>query len=327
MSRNFRPAWTAFALVALVLPPLATLAQSAALRQQLAQRQEQPSVANSPVSLPPGSRVLRDVAYGSDPRQRYDVYLPARTRQAPVIFMVHGGGWRRGDKAAPGVVQNKIDRWLPRGFIVISTNYRLLPDNAPLQQAHDVARALADAQRRAASWDADPHAFILMGHSAGAHLIALLSADPSLARAQGAQSWLGTIALDSASLDVEQIMQARHLPLYDEAFGSQASTWLALSPYQQMRGRIVPFLAVCSSRRQDSCPQARAFVRKAKSLGARASVLEEDLRHGEINAQLGLPSAYTRAVEHFMGSLSPSIARRLDQTAASVAALPLVISR
>src|SRR5690606_27504205 len=47
--------------------------------------------------LPPGVRVERDIAYGPDPRQRYDVYLPAHARpDAPILFMVHGGGWRRG---------------------------------------------------------------------------------------------------------------------------------------------------------------------------------------------------------------------------------------
>ncbi|MEO8747160.1 MAG: alpha/beta hydrolase, partial [Rhodanobacter sp.] len=225
---------------------------------------------------------------------------------------VHGGGWRRGDKAARGVVQNKIDRWLPRGFMFISTNYRLLPDTVPLQQARDVGLALATAQRRAAEWGGDPRQFILMGHSAGAHLVALLTAEPALANARGAQPWLGTIALDSASLDVVQLMQGPHLQLYDDAFGAQPADWQAVSPYQLLRGRVVPFLTVCSSRRRDSCPQADAFARKAEALGAHASVLAEDMRHGEINAGLGLPSAYTDAVEHFVRGLAPAVARHLD---------------
>lgn len=261
--------------------------------------------------LPAGTRVFRDVAWGSDPHQRFDVYAPAQASRAPVIFMVHGGGWRRGDKAALGVIQNKIARWVPRGFIVISTNYRLLPDTPPLQQARDVARALAAAQHRAPKWGGDASRFILIGHSSGAHLVALLTAGPALAREQGVQPWLGTISLDSASFDVVQIMQDQHLHLYDEAFGTRPAEWLAASPYQQMHGRIVPFLAVCSSRRRSSCSQAHAFVRKAESFGSRAKVLEEDLRHGEINSQLGLSSDYTRAAEQFMWSLDSSVARRL----------------
>lgn len=278
-------------------------------------------------ALPANTRVIRDVAYGPDPRQRFDVYVPAQAQHAPVLFMVHGGGWRRGDKAMPNVVANKLARWLPRGFIVISTNYRMRPDTAPLQQAGDVALALATAQRQAAQWGGDAQRFILIGHSAGAHLVALLSAEPALATAQGAQPWLGTISLDSGSLDVVQTMQARHFPLFDEAFGAHPADWTAASPMQQLDGRIVPFLAVCSSQRRNSCAQAHAFVDKAKTFGTSASVLEEDLSHGEINQQLGLPSDYTLAVERFLASLDPVLAHLLDQQAARVAALPVVISR
>ena len=283
--------------------------------------------ASAALALPANARVLRDVAYGSDPRQRFDVYVPSQVQHAPVIFMVHGGGWRRGAKAMTNVVANKIARWLPRGFIVISTNYRMRPDTSPLQQAGDVALALATAQRQAAQWGGDAQRFVLIGHSAGAHLVALLSAEPALAKAQGAQPWLGTISLDSGSLDVMQTMQARHLPLFDEAFGANPADWRAASPMQQLDGRIVPFLAVCSSRRLNSCPQAHAVVDKAKAFGTRASVLEEDLSHGEINQQLGLPSDYTLAVERFLASLDPVLAHLLDEQAARVAALPVVISR
>lgn len=307
-------------LIAVAASPIVSAGD---LRDALMQRRAATDAAAT-MALPPGTRVMRDVAYGSDPRQRFDVYLPPHAGHAPVIFMVHGGGWRRGDKAMANVVANKLARWLPRGFIVISTNYRMRPDIAPLQQAGDVARALAVAQGHAAEWGGDARRFILMGHSAGAHLVALLSAEPGLAKAQGVQPWLGTIALDGGSLDVVQTMQAHHFPLFDEAFGANPADWRAASPYQQLHGRVVPFLAVCSSRRRDSCPQAHAFVDKAHSLGNRASVLEEDMAHGEIDRQLGQPSDYTLAIERFMGSLDPVVASRLAEQAARVAALPVI---
>ena len=281
-------------------------AQDGRLRTRIIRRRADTS--SESLRLPPDVRVTRDVAYGSDPLQRFDVYAPMHADSAPVIFMVHGGGWRRGDKAALGVVQNKVARWVPRGVIVISTNYRLLPSTAPLQQAQDVARALAYAQRNASQWGADAHKFILMGHSSGAHLVALLTAEPELARAQGALPWLGTVSLDNASLNVVQVMHGRHLPLYDYAFGASPSDWRAVSPFDQLHSAIVPFLAVCSSLRLDSCPQAQAFARKARSLGRRAEVLPEPLRHADVNAQLGPPSDYTRAVENFLRSLDPGVA-------------------
>lgn len=255
------------------------------------------------MSLPTGVRQVHDVAYGDDPRQRFDVYAPQGAHAALVIVMVHGGGWRIGDKAMRNVVQNKVGYWVPRGYVVISINYRMLPQASPLEQAQDVARALALAQRRAAEWGGDPARFVLMGHSAGAHLVALLTADPGLARAQGARPWLGTVSLDSACLDVVQTMQRPHFPLYDRAFGERPADWLAVSPYQQMQARVVPVLAVCSSRRRDSCPQAHAFAAKATRLGGKASVLEENLSHEQINETLGLASDYTAQVDAFIRAL------------------------
>lgn len=270
---------------------------------------------------PAAARVLRDVAYGSDPRQRMDVYLPPSTRPgppareaadgAPVIFMVHGGGWRHGDKGSGAVVNHKVARWVARGFVFISVNNRLLPDADPLEQARDVARALATAQRQAASWGAEPTRFILMGHSAGAHLVALLNAAPSLAAPAGASAWLGTVALDSAALDVAPIMQTRHYRLYDPAFGTDPAYWRAVSPLQQLEATARPVLLVCSSRRADSCAQADGFAARAATRGVRAQVLRQDLSHGDINQTLGQPGPYTQAVEAFMATLDPAVARRL----------------
>jgi len=78
--------------------------------------------------------------------------------------------------------------------------------------------------------------------SAGGHLAPLLSASPTPAKAQGAMPWLGTISLDSGPLDVARTMQARDLPLFDQAFRADRAHWLAASPYQQMRAHIVPLL-------------------------------------------------------------------------------------
>ena len=263
-------------------------------------------------SLPGGTRVVRDVPYGKDDLQRMDVYLPPQAENAPVIFMVHGGGWRRGDKGAESVVENKMTRWVPKGFIFISTNYRMLPKTAPVEQAQDIASALAFAQGKAASWGGDPAKFIIMGHSAGAHLVALLVASPAMALKAGVHPWLGTLSLDSAALDVVQTMEAKHYRLYDKAFGSDPAYWKAASPYHALTETATPFLAVCSTRRSDSCPQATRFAAKATSLKVRASVLEQDLSHKDINQNLGMEGRYTDAVETFMGTLDESVRRALN---------------
>jgi arylformamidase len=267
-----------------------------------------------PAALPAGIRIVRDVAYGSDNLQRLDVYAPAQAKAAPVIFMVHGGGWAFGDKSARNVVENKVKRWVTRGFLVISVNNRLQPGTDPLGQAQDVAHALAAAQDKAATWGGDRNKFILMGHSAGAHLIALVSVSPQLAKQAGAAPWLGSVLLDSAALDVPQLMQLPHFDLYDRAFGKDSASWKAVSPIDLLSQAGPPILAVCSSQRRASCPQTTRFVAKATALGTRASVLREDLTHGEINQRLGADGPYTEAVEDFMRSLAPSVAALLVST-------------
>jgi len=254
---------------------------------------------------------LSDIAYGADPDQRYDLYRPANSDNAPLILMVHGGGWSFGDKDMGRVVNNKVDRWLPRGIAFVTINYRMQPKAPPLEQARDVARALADIQRNWQKFGVDRNNIVLMGHSAGAHLIALLAARPELLAETGAQPWRGSILLDSGALDVPAIMNARHFRLYDRAFGSNPADWIAASPMHQLRQATAPILAVCASRREDSCPQARTFVSKVQGLGAPAEVLPLDKTHGEINALLGEDPAYTASVEGFLGRLSPAFAERL----------------
>ncbi|WP_234815067.1 alpha/beta hydrolase [Noviherbaspirillum denitrificans] len=255
-------------------------------------------------SISPEVQAIRDVAYGRDNAQRFDVYLPRRgVQNAPVILMAHGGGWYRGDKGMRSVVANKVTHWVPQGYVFISTNYRMLPDADPVEQAEDLRRALIAAQRQAASWGGDPSKFILMGHSAGAHLAALVSAAPERALRQGAQPWRGAVLLDSASLDVVMTMEGRHLPLHDRAFGGDPVFWRRASPWHQLAAGAPPMLVVASSERRSAVPQARRFAEKAASLGVRMQVLEEPLSHRQINEQLGTPGSYTSAVDAFISGV------------------------
>ena len=250
---------------------------------------------------PEGIGVERDLAYGEHPAQRLDVYRPRTAPNGGVIVLVHGGGWRRGDKAGQRLVRNKVSHWVGRGWILASINYRLLPDAGPVVQADDVARALGFIQDRCAAWGADAASCVLMGHSAGAHLVALLAADGAIAGRQGARPWMSTIAIDTAAYDLVALMQARHFGLYDEAFGADSQYWREASPMHRLQAPpAAPLLMVCSSRRDDACGPAQAFAGCIQALGGQARVLPVDLGHFEINRQLGLDPAYTAAVDAFL---------------------------
>jgi len=120
------------------------------------------------------------------------------------------------------------------------------------------------------------------------------------------------VSLDSAALNVPVVMTAPHYPFYDEVMGANPLFWAAVSPYHALSGPVPPFQFVCSTERPDHpCLQAQGMARRVRDLGGRAEVLPQELTHGEINAQLGLESAYTRGVETFMASLDAVVAQRL----------------
>jgi acetyl esterase/lipase len=263
-------------------------------------------VAVAALAAPPADvRRLDDLPYGTDARQRMDVFLPAAPRGAPILLMVHGGAWMVGDKAMSRVVDAKVAHWVgERGSIVVSINYRMVPEVDVQAQARDVATALATVQARAAEWGGDASRLVLMGHSAGAHLVALLSADPARAAAQGAAPWRGTVVLDSAAIDTVALMSRRHLRLYDRVFGADPAYWRSVSPTAALTPRAVPTLVVCSTlRRDDSCGQAKVFVDRARAVGAHSELRPQALDHADVNGELGRPGAYTASVDAFIDRL------------------------
>ena len=255
-----------------------------------------------------------DIAYGEHVLQKMDVYYPSNTKDAPVIFMVHGGAWKTGDKSSRAVVTHKVKRWVSKGFIFISVNYRLLPDTPVLSQYYDIIRALQFAQKNATSWGGSPSQFILMGHSAGAHLVSLLSSTHTNTANAPLPHWLGTIAIDSAVYDVDALMRSGRVNrIYTGAFGQQPAYWSSVSPNDFLNQKIPPFMAIASAQRKDAAAsQATAFINKARHYGTRAQVLSVDFSHHGTNIALGQDNAYTRSVEVFMRSLSPQVSVLLE---------------
>jgi hypothetical protein len=131
----------------------------------------------------------------------------------------------------------------------------------------------------------------------------LLNGSTAVAERAGVKPWLGTVSLDSAILNVPETRDAKHYPFYDKVFGKDRSVWEAASPYHQMNRAPSPMLMVCSSGRADSCKQAEAFAAKVKSLGGKATVMPVDMKHGDLNANLGANSDYTANVENFIHGL------------------------
>ncbi|MGB1077566.1 MAG: carboxylesterase family protein [Bdellovibrionales bacterium] len=243
-----------------------------------------------------------NLSYGPHARHALDVYVPENAKNAPILFMVHGGAWRIGDKASKGFVEKKLGKWAQEGFIVVSTNYRFLP-TLPYNQAQDVRNALHYVQENAHKWNANPNKVILLGHSAGAHLVGLVNTNPKLSYRLGVKPWLGAVLLDSAALDVVKLMKEPHARLYDKAFGSKLYVWRKSSPYHQLTSEAKPMALVCSEKREESCAQTLAFARQADTFGVETRIIERMLSHSQINTRLGDEGEYTDLVDDFIQSL------------------------
>jgi acetyl esterase/lipase len=126
---------------------------------------------NVPASFGDYSR-QRDLAYGELPRNTLDVYLPAKPAGAPVVVFFHGGGWNSGDKADYKFVGAALAE---QGYVAVLPNYQLYPRVKFPTFVQDAARAVVWVRAHLHEWGADPQQVYLMGHSAGAHIGAMLT--------------------------------------------------------------------------------------------------------------------------------------------------------
>lgn len=255
------------------------------------QRGERGTMATAAAQAP------RTLAYGSDALQALDLWVPADAKPAPLVLFVHGGGWKRGSKS------NAVGRALPghmlgQGYAFASIDYRLVPAATVEQQAADVAAALAYLLKRADELGIDRSRVVLTGHSAGAHLVALVGTDERYLRAVGL-SFVdidGVMPNDGAAYDVpRQVAQAGRFMsgTYKEAFGTDPARQQALSPMLHAAAPNAPAFLLIHVQREDGVAQNTALAEALKRAGTAVEVGSfpgEGLRgHMEINRKLGEP--------------------------------------
>ena len=150
-------------------------------------------VANAPVPFGAFSRTT-DIAYGRDPRQRLDVYSPSKARHVPVVVFFYGGTWSEGRRSHYAFVAAAL---AARGYVTVIPDYRVYPQVRFPKFVDDGASAVAWVQRHAAEYGGDPARIVLMGHSAGAHIAALLALDDAYLERAGAnpRSIIGLVGL------------------------------------------------------------------------------------------------------------------------------------
>jgi triacylglycerol lipase len=170
---------TAVILLALAAAASAQVPPDLAAKIRGAGQSMDPAIGNIYAPLFPksawqGVTIQRDIAYGTDPLQKLDVFVQPgkRSGRKPVVLFVHGGGFARGDKHGEFQPDNMTLWAAKQGMVGININYRLAPANAWPAAAQDLRSAIAWARANAARYGGDPDNVILWGHSAGANHVA-----------------------------------------------------------------------------------------------------------------------------------------------------------
>lgn len=238
---------------------------------------------------PPGAQELR---YGDDARQTIS-YWQARGAniRAPLVVFIHGGGWTRGDKSnATGPA--KISWLVDQGYDVASLDYRLVPSVEVGDQARDVAAAIRYLRSRASDLGFDADRIVIMGHSAGAHLAALVGTDDSYLGGDLA-AVRGVVLLDGAGYDLaRQLKEAGSFEagIYAQPFGSLSAARLTeLSPTAHVeKPNAGAFMILYDAQRETAVSQSTELGEGLKKAGTIVEMMPvANSTHIGINFDLG----------------------------------------
>ena len=224
-----------------------------------------------------------DVAYGSDPEQKMDIYPAPQPGPHRLVVFVHGGGWVMGGKQGGHKIAGPLNR---AGYTVASIGYRLIPQTDVAGSVTDVAHATAYLLGHAATFQIDPHRFALMGHSSGAHLVALLGTDQHYLSEAGVDpAQLSAVITLDGVFDVTSNLSRHPSETREEVFGTNPADWARLSPisYVQTMQAHPAFCLLHEDTNHRFVEQAESFetvLRQHKETVL--TRLAPGLKHGEL---------------------------------------------
>ncbi|HPE48479.1 MAG TPA: alpha/beta hydrolase [Hyphomonas sp.] len=243
------------------------------------------------------AKVWRDVIYDHMPgvgegNFTMDIYAPDNAKKAPVVIMVHGGAWVTGNKQF-SIGPDQAHFFNEQGFIYIAINYRLAPDHAFPAPVQDTASAISFVHKEIRKYGGDPNAIFLLGHSSGAHTVALVSIDPKYLAAYGlgVDVIKGTVPLDGAAYNLVRTAGKKDkLPrFYYPEFGKDPKVWKRASPTLRVRDDVpVPPMLLLYVDRPVSPRRAKELADTLVAHGHFAQAVEAKPRsHKSLNRRLG----------------------------------------
>jgi arylformamidase len=284
---------------------LAVLVLVVALPTVLAASCDPPDPPPSASCVPTGATAHRNLRFAASPGvtanlQSLDLYLPVRPAACPpvpVVAYVHGGAFIVGDKA--NNIVDKVKLFTKAGWGFASLNYRLVGNagsgatNGVYPAAEqDVAAGIGYLAAHAAQYRLDRGRIMLLGHSAGAHLVALVSTDGTFL--QGAGLGLGdiqcTVPLDGTYDIPHQIAAGgTNAAMYRNAFGDDPAVWVKGSPTRNVAaGKGIPPFRIVTRGAASRVAESQSFGTILRNAGVPATVqVATGLSHEAVNDAVG----------------------------------------
>ncbi len=236
---------------------------------------------------------------------RVDVHAPFSTKRkgifpgkkVPVLLYVHGGGWIKGSREK---VYQLPKFATSRGWILVSVDYRPVPRTNIDGQVSDVVRGINWARKNIRRYGGDPKKIVIMGHSAGSHLVAMVSVKKLGGKLKG------VISNDVQAYDMVAYGGMRgSLPrVYAAAFGSNIKNWVKWSPItyvNRSRGYPPTLIMYSGSNYERRKVLANGFGRALRRQGTKVTWFDgRRYSHGAIASRIGSSPEVTRAVERFL---------------------------
>jgi len=232
--------------------------------------------------------------------QSLDLYLPQRAKgcaATPLVAYVHGGAFVTGDKA--NKITDKARLFTGAGWAFASLNYRLVDHpgsgatNGEYPAAEqDIAAGLAYLADHAEDYALDPHRIMLLGHSAGAFLVSLVSTDGSFVEAAGidASDVVCTAPLDTTyDIPAQVASGGSEAAMFRNAFGDDPAVWQQASPPNNVApGDDIPAFHIVTRGQPARVAQSQAFATTLTNAGFAADAqVVRGLTHDEVNAAVG----------------------------------------
>lgn len=266
---------------------------------------------------------LRGISYYDGPqadvvRHRLDAFLPKGKKDFPVVILVHGGAWIFGDNRCCGLYSSVGEYLASQGIGAVLPNYRLSPSVKHPEHVKDVARAFAWTKNHIGEFGGRPDQLFLVGHSAGGHLVALLTTDEQYLKAQGCRSadiqgvicLSGVFRIPAGKIDVflggttplalrlDEMVPLRRasasaqinpadrsgiplsLNVYSPSFGDDPQARQAASPMHHVRPGLPPFLLLTAEKDLPILPEmAQEMHQTLLAHGCESRLLQLDNRN------------------------------------------------